>query len=207
MFTEHKRFFYLNDPGASLTYGRIGDPMGLPVRGRNGVETSGSSTTVTASDGTPFDPVSAGDLIHFLTGNPPEDEVTDRKVDTKTDGTEITVDSAVDLSEGTPFFFEPFRSGTGDGDGWHGVRHWSAITVFADLVTLASTSIDLVVEGLGGPYSTPVPLATATLSVVGKTPLEISSVVSRLRVGLKANGNMSGDEVTVWAVGEMLQGV
>jgi hypothetical protein len=205
-FLETKRFYYLFDPTATYAYGRIGSPSGHPIQGKYGVETSGASTTVTATNGTPFDPVKVGDLITFLTGDPPEDTKTNRKVATKTSGSEITVDSNVTLSSGTPWFFEPFTEGTAATDGWHSVNHFSAITIHYRLETLASTSIDILPEGRGGPGSGPVALAAATnLTGAGTGTINIDQVIPFLRVGVKSNTDSAGDEITIWVTGELLQ--
>lgn len=204
MFLEQKRFYYLFDPTASYQYGRIGSPSGHPVQGKYGVETAGSSVTVTATDGTPFDPVNVGDIIVFK-------EIPDtkyiRKVATKTSGSSITVDTAVNLAAGTAWFFEPFKVGTTVNDGWHHVGAWGAITVFVRLETLASTSIDINPEGTGGDLSGPVNLKAApeNLTATGTVAIPIEQVVTYLRVGVKSNTDSAGDQVTVWAEGEMLQ--
>lgn len=206
MFLEQKRFYYLYDPTATYVYGRMGSPSGYTISGRNGVETSGASTTVTATDGTPFDPVKVGDIITFFSGDPPEDTKAIRTVATKTSGSEITVDSNVTLSGGTPFIFDPFTSGTAATDGWHSVNHWSAITIHYRLETLASTSIDILPEGSGGDLSGPVALAAATnLTAAGSGTINLDQVLPFLRVGVKSNTDSAGDELTIWAVGELLQ--
>lgn len=202
---EKKRFYYNYDPGAAYNYGRIGTPSGIPIQGKYGVETSGASTTVTATDGTPFDPVKVGDLIHFVSARP-EETILTRKVATKTSGSSITVDSSLTLAAGTSWFFEPFTVGTAADDGWHSTIHWSAITIFGRVDTLNSTSIDVLPEGPGEDGIGSVPLATATnLTATGGFTINIDQVVKALRVGLKTNGDAADDEISVWAVGEILR--
>lgn len=213
MFLNTKQFYKGYDPGAAYFYGRLGDPSGQPVQGRNGVETAGASTTVTASHGTPFDAVTVGSIIVFCSPRPDGKIV--RTVATKTSGSQISVDSAVTLSAGTSFFFWPFKGGTTDNDGWHSVNAWSAITVFIDVATLGSTTIEAQIEVGGGPFSAPVqpntnPTAvsatvTASISAVGRRAIEILTVSQSLRVGLRVTGGPAVDVVSVWAVGEMLQ--
>jgi hypothetical protein len=213
MFLGTKQFYKGYDPGAAYFYGRLGDASGQPVQGRNGVETAGASTTVTATDGTPFDPVTVGSIIVFCSPRPDGKIV--RTVTAKASGSSITVDSAVTLGAGTAFFFWPFKGGTTDSDGWHNVNAFSAITVFVDVATLGSTAIEAIVEVGGGPFSAPVqanttPAAvsatvTASISAVGRVAIEVFSVAQSLRVGLRVTGGPAADAVSVWLAGEMLQ--
>lgn len=213
MFLNTKQFYKGNDPGAAYAYGRLGDASGQPVQGRNGVQTAGASTTVTATDGTPFDAVTVGAIIVFCSPRPDGKIV--RTVTAKASGSSITVDTAVTLAAGTAFFFWPFKSGTTVDDGWHNVNAWSAITVFVDVTTLGSTTIEANVEVGGGPFSAPVqanttPVAvsatvTTSISAVGRRAIEVLSMAQSLRVGLRVTGGPAVDAVTVWAVGELLQ--
>lgn len=206
MFLEQKRYYYLYETDSlNYTYGRIGSPSGHPVQGKYGVETSGSSVTVTATDGTPFDPVNAGDIIVFK--QPPDTKLV-RTVDTWTSPTSIDVDTAVNLSAGTAWFFEPFKNGTTVNDGWHHVGAWSAISVFVRVETLNSTGIDVNLEGMGGDLSGPVNLKSAPTNITstGTIAINVEQVITHLRVGLRVDTTVvAGDEVTVWAQGELLQ--
>jgi hypothetical protein len=213
MFLGTKQFFKGYDPGAAYAYGRLGDASGQPVQGRNGVETAGASATVTATNGTPFDPVTVGSIIVFCSPRPDGKIV--RTVTAKASGASITVDSAVTLSAGTAFFFWPFKSGTSVDDGWHNVNAWSKMTVFIDVTTLASTTIEANIEVGGGPFSAPVqanttPTATSgtvtvSINAVGRRAIEVLTEAQSLRVGLRVTGGPAVDAVSVWAVGEMLQ--
>jgi hypothetical protein len=205
MSLEKKRFYYLHDPVAAYNYGRIGNAAGIPIQGKYGVETSGASVTVTATDGTPFDPIKVGDLLYFVSARP-EETILTRKCATKTSGASITVDSAITLAAGTAWSFEPFTIGTAATDGWHSTVHYSAITVFGRLETLASTSIDVLPEGPGADGAGSVPLAAATnLTATGGFTININQVVKALRIGVKSNTDSAGDELTLWVVGEMLR--
>lgn len=201
MFLRNKQYFKDYDPGAAYVYGRLGSPDGLPVPGKWGVETAGSSTTVTASAGTPFAPLETklGSIIVFMTPRPDGKIV--RRVTGWTSATQIAVDTAVNLPAGTAWFWYPFDSGTAADDGWHLVSDLKEMTVYADLTTLASTSIDVRLEAGGGPFSTPVILSTTNLSGVGKAAIAVDPVVQSLRVGLLANGNAAGDVISVWLEG------
>jgi hypothetical protein len=110
---------------AALTYcvvkGTNGDPYGANYTGGPGklIETSGSSTTVTAvTAGTlPFDSLGVGDLIFVQTSTTNTDI---RVVAAKASGDSITVDVAVDWSAGSGFTFSwrDLVCGTTANDGW-----------------------------------------------------------------------------------------
>lgn len=210
MFQETKQYYRRYDVGtvgASYSYGRLGSPSGHPVQGRNFVDTTASVVQVDAVDGTPFDPVTEGDIITFFSPRP--DGRIERTVAVKTSGIEIDVDAVVDLSSpagGFAFMFMPFKNGTAVDDGWHHVAAWSAITVHARVETLNSTSIDLIVEGTGGQFSGPTVAEPVTnIAAVGTVDINVDKVLTYMRVGLKANTPVAGDVVNVWATGEMLQ--
>ena len=210
MFQESKQYYRnynVGAVGANYAYGRLGSPSGHPVSGRNFVDTTGSVTQIDAVDGTPFDPVNVGDIITFFSPRP--DGRIERTVTVKTSGIDIDVDTAVDLSSpvgGFAFQFMPFKSGTNAADGWHHVEAWSAITVYARLETLTSTTLDLIIEGTGGQFSDPVVLQAATnITAVGTLAINVEKVTPFMRIGLKANTPVSGDVITVWATGELLQ--
>ncbi len=210
MFQESKQYYRSYDVGtvgANYSYGRLGSPSGHPVQGRNFIDSTGAVTQIDAVDGTPFDPVNVGDILTVFFPRP--DGKVERMVTVKTSGIDIDVDSALDLSSpagGFAFMFMPFKNGTGVGNGWHHVEAWSAITVHARLETLASASVDLIVEGNGGQFSGPTVLVAATnIAAVGTVSINVDKVATYMRVGLKANTPAAGDVINVWATGEMLQ--
>lgn len=213
MFLENKLYYRGFDPGAAYAYGRLGRPDGQPTRGRNGVQTAGASTTVTATDGTPFDPVTVGSVIVFQSPRP--DGKIIRIVTAKASGASITVDSAVTLAAGTAFFFYLFKQGTADTDGWHLVNDLAEISVYFDVTVLGSTTIEANIELGGGPFSAPVQAITnpaavsATVSVsisaVGRRVVEVLNVTQSLRVGLRVTGGPAVDAVTVWVKGRQRQ--
>jgi hypothetical protein len=205
MHLDAKQFFYNHDVDAlTYKYGRIGGPTGLGCPGKYGAVTSGSSTTVTAATGTPFDPVLPGDLIVFYT---PPDTKTLRKVATKVSGSEITVDTAIDLgTTGRMFDFLPVRIGANAGDGWHSVQAYSAITVWVSISLYAATGgIDVTIEALTPNLgNAPVTISTTNYTATGTASIDVSKVVGYLRVGLKAGSGFAGtDAVSVWMTGEV----
>lgn len=110
------------------------------VPGANFVETSGSSTTVTAVTGTPFDPLAVGDFIYVA-----QIEAR-RRVTAKASGASITVDSAVNLDRdsGYPFQYLAFTCGTTAEDGWMHIGQFGReATVVVEINQMNATSIDV----------------------------------------------------------------
>jgi len=200
-----KQFYYAHNTDSVLyKYGKIGDGSGLPIPGKWGVETDGSSTTVTAIAGTPFGPVKVGDIITFK--EPPETK-TIRKVATRTDNTEITVDSAIDLSSGAAFHFEPFTLGSTSDDGWVSVREFRDITIHIHVATYGGNPILFQVEAQGHDLSSiPVVLEELTVSAPGDYQIDVTHVASRVRLGIRNETTAAGtDSVTAWLAGKMEQ--
>ena len=202
---ESKQFYYAYDLDATTyKYGRLGGPGGLPVQGKYGLETSGSSTTVTAVAGTPFDPVTALDMIVIVKG---ETKYT-RKVATKVDGTEITIDSAVDLTGGySGWFFYPWRIGATNADGWHQVTGYEEMTVHIVIPTVAAAGgVDVQIQGLspnlGG---SPVTLWSNNYAAATTGDnVEIGEELLALRVGVKGGSGFAGtDDINIWMTGRV----
>jgi hypothetical protein len=202
MFLEQKLFYKSFDPGAAYTYGRLSQWL---IPGKYGIQTSGASTTVSATNGSPFSPVTVGSRIVPYT--PPDipgpGTSVERTVTAKASDTSITVDSAITLAAGTNWGFYHFKSGTTDADGWHNVANLSAITVYVDLEALAGTSVDVQIQAGGGQYSVPVTISTTNIAAAGETSISITQVVQSLRIGVKDNGG-GANPVTIWLVGEHL---
>lgn len=204
MFLDAKQFYYNYDLDATTyKYGRIGGPQGLPVQGKYGLSTVGSSTTVTAVAGTPFDPVNIGDVIVFQKG---ETRII-RKVATKASGSSITVDTAVDLSGGyAGWFFYPFRIGTAATDGWHAIHPYSAVTIWVSITALsAAGGIDFTIEAASPNIdNAPVTVFTKNYAAAGTEAINIGEVAQALRIGLKGGSGFAGtDSITVWMTGEV----
>lgn len=207
MFLDSKQFLYNYDlDSLSYKYGRIGGASGLGCPGKYGAKTTGSSVTINAAAGTPFDPVNVGDLIVFFI---PPDTKSLRKIATKVSGAQITVDTAIDLGTvGVPFDFYPFRIGSAAGDGWHAVQAYSSMTVWVSIAAVAAAGgVDLTIEGLSPNLGglTPVTLLpTKNYSVAGTEAINIGEVVQAIRVGVKgATGFAGTDSISVWMTGEV----
>jgi len=204
-YVVDKPLYYAhNTDSVTFKYGKIGAPGGYPIQGRYGVETSGSSTTVTAIAGTPFGPVKVGDIITF---KEPPDTKTIRKVATRTDNTEITVDTAIDLSGGAAFHFEPFNLGATDDDGWVSVREFKECTVHIRVDAYGGNPIVFSLECRGSGLATgPEVLEELTASAAGDYQIEVSKVCTALRLGIRNDTTAAGtDSVTAWISGRMDQ--
>lgn len=110
----------------TLTYCRGAES---PIQGRFNIKTTGSSTTVVAANAgeTPFDAVAVGDLI-WAAG-------LRRQVATKTDGANITVDTAINLDQagGWPWSYIAFTCGTTASDGWMPIYRGQMTTIVFEL--------------------------------------------------------------------------
>lgn len=116
-YPEAANLMYLKNIGsATKTYcvlnGSAG-PWSTAIAGAGTLSTTGSSTTVEASDPAAFTNVAAGDMIIALIANVP----TARTVASKTDNDTIEVDTAVTWSAYT-WSWRDSVCGTTDADGW-----------------------------------------------------------------------------------------
>jgi hypothetical protein len=208
MFLEQKLFYKSYDPGAAYVYGRLSQWL---IPGKYGIQTSGPGTTLIATNGSPFSPVTVGSRISAYT---PPDTFTDRTVTAKASDTSLTIDSVASLAAGTNWGFYHFKSGTTDADGWHNISNLKDVTIYASLEVLGSTSIDLQIQTGGGAFSVPVQATTnpaavsATVSfniaAVGVKAIELTSVAQSLRIGVRAVGGPAVDAITIWIEGRQL---
>lgn len=110
-----------------VTTGKLGDPWGPARESKAQVETSGSSTTVTAvvADSLPFADLGVGDVLYFQTA---PGTTALRYITAKASGDSITVSSAIDLSAGSGFNFtwRDVACGTTAADGWINVSGYDA---------------------------------------------------------------------------------
>ena len=128
-----------------------------------------------------------------------------RKVATKVSNTEITVDTAVDLTAGySGWFFYPWRIGTADTDGWHAIQGYPLVTVWVEIPTVAAAggvtiSIQTMSPNIGG---TPVEVFTKNYAAAAEEPINIGEVAGALRVGVKGGSGFAGtDEITIYMTG------
>jgi hypothetical protein len=193
-------FYYQYDLASSAyVYGRLlGRRQGLAA-----IETDGSSTTVTASvDGSaPFSAVEVGDPLEIHS----DQTVTLRRVATKTDDDEITVDTALNITATTAWYHNPFRSGTAVTDGWHKTGPCSKILVhFQPEAVAAPGGIDWVIQVSGRNYGAlPKTVREGNIASTALADLivEVPTPAERLRVGLKGHSGSTGtDQITVYAL-------
>lgn len=137
--------------------GTRGDPWQEPIPVAIPIETSGSSTTVTAVTATtgPFTNVEVGDQIFVRRGG--GTDVTDQRlVVAKADADGITVDVAVDWSDGFEFSYLDLVCGTSAADGWINVTSVDTIQMAVTYVAGDMTGLDVVWECKdANPYASP----------------------------------------------------
>jgi len=120
--------------------GQGGDPFGGFIEGRGQIETSGSSVTVTgvnAADDV-FTDIGVGDVLLVQLSSGVNHL---RVVTAKASADQVTVESAIDLSDGHPWRYKKLRCGTGVDDGWINTSGWDTVQltvlyVAGDLGTL-----------------------------------------------------------------------
>lgn len=147
----------------SLTYctlsGQGGSPWGEPYAVSTPIETSGSSTTVTAVTAlsAPFANLVAGDTIVVRRDAATPYDL--RWLTAKADSDGVTVSSAVNWSAGYPFQWMDLACGTAATDGWIAVPTGSGKIVQMTVVYSAGDlgGLDVVWEGKeGSPVAAPV---------------------------------------------------
>lgn len=185
--TQQKTFFLDYDLNAtSYVYQVYGDE----IQGRGFIATVGSSTTVTASNGTPFAGLAAG---YEITVNLDGVE-TRRTISTWTSTTSIVVNTAINLSAqsgGYRFSWRSVTNGTATTNGWVPTGHLKNMDVVVVFTTLTGTDgVDVSVECRGlGDATTPLQVLTGNYS--GTTAptngdwLPVLEGCASVRVGLK----------------------
>lgn len=176
-------FFRAYDLSATnYTYGRFGDwTEASPSR----IETSGSSTTVTAVSGTPFELIGVGDEIRVEISG----VQTRRVVAAKASSVSITVDTAIDLDVdgGYKFEWRDFQVGTAATDGWLPTGLASAVDVHFVISAMTGTDgIAWTVECKGdGDATSAIVVHSETYTAVGSEVIVVGEICSAVRVGIK----------------------
>lgn len=190
--------------GTSYTYckflGNGGDPFGGPIPGTGRIETDGSSTTVTGETDAddPFAPITAGDLIVLTYGG-----VTyTRRVATKTDADEITVDAALDTT-GAAWGWYKASCGTAATDGWLDASGMWAGTFVVDVATINATSVDYSVECRVESSVVQLQAASITTATSAGYTIPASQGVWRdCRLGLKLTADGGAQSVSAYFMRE-----
>lgn len=178
--------------------GSGGDPFGAPIPGTGRVETSGSSTTVTAETASddPFTNVAAGDMLYLYTTQPP----VRRRVATWVSADEITVDTALNTTGTTWGYYDTL---CGADAGWLSVEDFTAITFVVDVVTLNATSIGWQVQcRVLGSNAVEVPSGAGTVTTATTTSFTLNVAETgwtECRMGLKVNTDGGVQSVSAYA--------
>lgn len=197
------KFFYYAYDLASATY--VYDRYLPEEHGTYGIETSGSSTTVTATSGTPFAQVGVGDILILKTAN--GETTTIRKVTAKASPTSITIDSAINLtSTCTSWSFMPYVSGSASTGQGHSARGYTNKSINISLPTIGAPAIDISIQGktpggLGG-WVDIVPDGSIQLTATGSQSVQIIEPWMAIRVGVKAATFTGTDALTISLTGE-----
>lgn len=160
---------------------------GTSSQGVGAIQTSGSTTAVTAVSGTPFDPLSVGDQIEVTVSG----SVLRRSVTAKASGSAITVSSAIDLTGGYPWKWRSVSCGTASTAGWIGVGPTYSKNVKFEILTEASTGgVDLSIEcRFPGDGSNPIQIYfgnyTGTTAPTNGDVIPIMENCTDVRVGMK----------------------
>ena len=151
--------------------------------GTANIETSGSSTTVTAVSGNPFESLAVGDDIQVTLAG----VATRRRITAKASAVSITVDSAINLDRdnGYGFQWNDVTCGTAATNGWIPVAGMKNKAVHIALDTINATSIEWKIQGrIRGATAADLTNATswtATNAQVVVIPEELEAI----RVGVK----------------------
>ncbi len=129
-------------PTYCVMAGARGNPWGEPIRVNIPIETSGSSATVTAVTAlsAPFASIGIGDYIYVRR---PDNVTETRTVLTNADDDTITVDSAVNWSNGFVFEFLNLVCGTTEADGWINVTRFDTIQMTVEYETGDLDTLDV----------------------------------------------------------------
>lgn len=137
------------DPTYCVTTGTNGDPFGAPIQVTPRIETSGSSTTVSAvtASSAPFARLAVGDQVIASTGVGSAESI--RYITAKASDDSVTVNAAVnwDIDGGVTFKWRKVTCGTTAASGWIDVGG-REVRVFVDVNQLNVTGgINITVEG------------------------------------------------------------
>ena len=176
-----------------------------PVKaGSSNATTSGSSATVTAISGTPFDDVAVGDMLIF---SDPYSPPTYRIITAKASGASITVDAAITLdgppnaaAVGYPFSYRTLTSGTGAADGWVLVGGLTnkLLSLYISQLNVTGAiyfSVECRVDSVGPIRLFEANYASAALGSNGEA-WPVTEDCTHLRVGIKIDSADDGGDLT-----------
>lgn len=212
----------------STTYcvlnGQNGDPFGDGIKGTSTIKTTGSSTTVDASDtdDDPFDLLGVGDVISVRKKDGTVDNVA---IVAKASADQVTVSDEVNWAQGFHWTWKDLACGTTVDDGWISLSHLTDVTIAFQMeqADVDTNGIDVVWECKDGfigaeivqvfPDNTSAAAVTNFLEGVagtkeGRRAVYIPEAHSACRVGLVINtaddGTDTGaaaEEITIGLTG------
>ncbi len=181
--------------------GARGTPWGEPMQVAIPVKTTGSSQSVTAVTGAtnPFARLVVGDTIFVRLG----DDVTDMVwIETKTDGDNITVDTAVNWDRAAGYVFEwlDLVCGTTEDDGWIpvGLGGTVAFTVQYEAGDLGGLDVKWEAKE-ASPISKPVRVYPGTSSLCGDGTL--NGTVCTFAAGDRLSINWAENHFSFYRIG------
>lgn len=183
-----------------VTTGQGGDPLAQGRLGQAKIETSGSSTTWTASTTgqKPFDRLAVGDEITVKDASVPPEFIT-RRVTAKASGDSITVSSAADLgADGVMFTWRQRACGTTATSGWipTEAQGESLFAIQIDQLNVTGgidVSVECEVLSVG---SDGTQVHTENVTAAKNISVNIESPYDRCRVGFKIGTADDGDDLT-----------
>lgn len=180
-------------------------------------QTTGASTTVTATTSTPFANLAVGDEVAFANCAAPP---CTRVVATWASGTSMTVDTAIDMS------LASFPGGVACtyakltlGAGWQSVNGMSGKRIGWNIAAIAAGSLEFQVECIGvGPYETPNTVwpgaggtaglcegGNGSFTAVGSCAVYIGEPWERCRLGIKVTADAGAQSISASYSGLTIQ--
>jgi len=196
------------DPGTSYVYCKYTGASSLPggsafVQTKK-IKNAGSGTDAVANTAgqLPFADLSVGDWLEVR--QPAGTNLTTvlpRYVVTKTDGDNITVNLAWDLSTptgGFPFTWRKLSCGTGAENGWLDVGQLELVRFSVAVDQLNAISADILVQCRDrDAVSTPVSMVAKSYTAVGGDGILVSAMLyDQCRLGMKVTGDSGAQKIT-----------
>lgn len=178
--------------------GRGDDPFESPMPGPVRVKTTGSSTTVAevVTDSAPFADVAVGDLL-FINATANAAPLT-RLVTARASAASITVDTALDISNGAGWTWLKRSCGTAITDGWVNVAGFYNVTFSRTITTINATSIQTQAEcKLNDNPTVATAVSTDSSTATGAWSFTLpNGVWDACRLGIKVTGDAGAQSTT-----------
>jgi len=168
--------------------------------GTANIETSGSSTTVTAVSGTPFESLAVGDDIQVTLAG----VATRRRLTAKASAISVTVDSAInlDVDNGYGFQWNDVTCGTAATNGWIPVSGLRNKAVQINLDTINAASIEWKIQGRvkGGATAADITNETSWTAANAQVVV-IPEELDAIRVGVKVTTDSAAQSFSAYFQG------